>query len=47
MNRKVWLGSAVALLLTAGLCIVIPRLTGIALILLALGAVAIFAFRLL
>jgi hypothetical protein len=47
VNRKVWLGSAVVLLLAAGLCAVIPRLTGVVLILLALGAVAIFAFRLL
>jgi hypothetical protein len=47
MGRKVWLGGAVALMLTAVICLVMPRLAGFALILLALGAVAVFAFRML
>ncbi|HEY0437378.1 MAG TPA: hypothetical protein VGC92_12095 [Phenylobacterium sp.] len=47
MSWKVWLGAALTLVLAGGLCLVSPRLGGIALILLALGAVAAFAFRLL
>jgi hypothetical protein len=35
------------LLLTAGICLVSQRLAGVAVILLALGAVAVVAFRLL
>jgi hypothetical protein len=42
-----WMGGALALVLAGGLCLVSPRLGGLALILLALGAVAIFAYRLL
>jgi hypothetical protein len=37
----------VALLLTAGVCLMTPRLAGFALILLALGVADVFAFRLL
>jgi hypothetical protein len=47
VGRKTWLGGAAALLLTAGICLVTPRLAGFALILLALGVVSVFAFRLL
>ncbi|HEX4709397.1 hypothetical protein [Phenylobacterium sp.] len=46
MRWKVCLGGAVALL-AGGLCLVEPRLGGLSLIVLALGAVAIFAYRLL
>ena len=44
---KIWLGGALALVLTGGLCVVSPRLGGLTMIVLALGAVAIFAYRLL
>jgi len=44
---KSWLVGAVALVLAGLLCLVSPRLGGLALIVLALGAVGIFAFRLL
>ena len=47
MSWKVWLGGALALLLAGGLCLVSPRLGGLGLILVALGAVAAFAYRLL
>jgi hypothetical protein len=47
VSWKVWLGGALALVLTSGLCLVSLRLGGLALILLALGAVAVFAYRLL
>lgn len=47
VRAKLWLGGVVALLLAGGLCVVSPRLGGAALILLALGAVAVFAYRLL
>ena len=47
MSWKVWLGGALALVLTSALCLVSLRLGGLALILLALGAVAVFAYRLL
>jgi hypothetical protein len=42
-----WLGGASALVLAGSLCLVSPRLGGVALILFALGAVAAFAYRLL
>jgi hypothetical protein len=45
VSGKVWLGGALALLVAGGLCLVTPRLGGFALILFALGAVAIFAYR--
>jgi lipopolysaccharide export LptBFGC system permease protein LptF len=44
---KLWLGGVVALLLAGCLCLVSPRLGGAALILLALGAVGVFAYRML
>lgn len=47
MSKKVWLGGAVALLLAAGACIFMPRFGGFAVILLALAAVAVVAYRLL
>ena len=47
VSRKVWLGGAFALVFAGGLFLVSPRLGGLALILLALGAVAAFAYRLL
>ena len=47
MSRKVWLGGVIALLAAAGVCLLTPRLGGLALILLALAAVAIAAYRLL
>jgi hypothetical protein len=47
VSRNVWLGGAFALLFAGGLCLVSPRLGGLALILLALGAVAAFAYHLL
>ena len=47
MGRKVWLGGAVALLLAVGVSALMPRLGGLALILLALAAVAVVAYRLL
>ena len=43
---KVCLGCALALM-TGGLCLMAPRLGGLSLIVLALGAVAIAAYRLL
>jgi hypothetical protein len=45
VNWKVWLGGALAVVLAGSLCLVSPRLGGIALILLALGALAAFAYR--
>jgi hypothetical protein len=47
VRLKVWLGGALVLVLTGGLCVVSPRLGGLALIVLALSAVAVFAYRLL
>jgi hypothetical protein len=47
VRLKVWLGGALALVLTGGLCLVSPRLGGLALIVFALSAVAAFAYRLL
>ena len=47
VSRKVWLGGALALVLAGCLCFVSPRLGGLALIVLALGALAAFAYRLL
>jgi hypothetical protein len=47
LRRKLWLGGVLALVLTGGLCLVSPRLGGAALILLALAAVAVFAYRML
>jgi hypothetical protein len=47
VSWKVWLGSAFVLVLAGCLCLVSPRLGGISLILLAIGAVAAFAYRLL
>jgi hypothetical protein len=47
VSWKPWLGGALVLVLAGCLCLVSPRLGGISLILLALGAVAAFAFRLL
>ena len=47
VSWKVWLGGAAALVLAGYLCLVSPRMGGVALILLALGAVAAFAYRLL
>ena len=44
---KSWFGGAVALVLVGLLCLVSPRLGGLALIVLALAAVAAVAFRLL
>ncbi len=44
---KPWMGGVLALTLTGFLCLVSPRLGGLALIVLALGAVAVFAYRLL
>jgi hypothetical protein len=45
VSKRLWLGGASALVLTGCLCLVTPRLGGLALILLALGAVAICAYR--
>jgi hypothetical protein len=42
---KVWIGGVISLALAGSLCLVSPRLGGIALILFALGALAAFAFR--
>jgi hypothetical protein len=47
VSRKLWLGGVLALMLAGCLCLVSPRLGGVSLILLALGAVGVFAFRLL
>lgn len=47
MSWKLWLGWAVAGVLAGALCLVSPRLGGLALIVLALAAVASFAFRML
>jgi hypothetical protein len=47
VSRKVLLGGALALVLVGGPCLVSPGLGGIALILLALCALAGFAYRLL
>ncbi|HEX3363618.1 hypothetical protein [Phenylobacterium sp.] len=47
MGWKSWLGGAFALVFAGLLCLVSPRLGGLALIVLALGAVATVAFRLL
>jgi hypothetical protein len=47
VSWKLWVGGASALVLTGGLCLVSPRLGGLALIVAALGAVAAFAYRLL
>jgi uncharacterized membrane protein YdcZ (DUF606 family) len=47
VNWRVWLGGVVALVLAGSLCLVSPRMGGAALILLALAAVAAFAYRLL
>ena len=44
---KVWLGGALVLVLTGGLCLASPWLGGLTLIVLALSAVAVFAYRLL
>ena len=44
---KLWLGGVLALILTGCLCLLSPRLGAAALILVALGALAGFAFRLL
>jgi hypothetical protein len=44
---KWWFGGAFALALAGLLCLLSPRLGGLALIVLALAAVAVFAFRLL
>jgi len=46
-KARLWLGLAAALLLAAGVCLFQPRLGGFAIILLALAAVAVFAYRLL
>jgi hypothetical protein len=45
VSWKVWLGGVLTLVLASALCLVSPRLGGIALILLALGALAAFAYR--
>ena len=45
VNWKVWLGGALALVLAACLFLVSPRLGGLGVIVLALAAVGIFAFR--
>lgn len=47
MKRKIWLGGVAAALLAAGFCLFMPRLSGLAMILLALAAVAAVAYRLL
>lgn len=47
VSWKVWLGGVLALVLAGLLCLVSPRLGGFALIVVALGAVAAFAYRLL
>jgi len=47
VGRRIWVGGAVAVLLTAGACLFTPRFGGFALILLALAAVAVVAYRLL
>lgn len=47
VSWKSWLGGAFALVLVGLLCLVSPRLGGLALIVLALGVVGAFAFRLL
>ncbi|WP_293366534.1 hypothetical protein [Phenylobacterium sp.] len=47
MGWKSWIVGALALVLVGMLCLVSPRLGGLALIVLALAAVAVFAFRLL
>ncbi|HZZ30883.1 MAG TPA: hypothetical protein VFE10_02730 [Phenylobacterium sp.] len=47
MSWKVWLGGALALTGAGSLCLVSPRLGGLALIVLALAAVATAAHRLL
>ena len=45
MIWKLWLGVALTLMVAGYLCLVSPRLGGLALIALALAAVAAFAFR--
>jgi len=45
VSRKLWLGGALAVVLAGCLCLVAPRLGALALIVLALAAVAAFAFR--
>jgi hypothetical protein len=47
VSWKVWLGGVLALVLASCLCLVSPRLGAFSLILLALGAVAMVAYRLL
>ena len=47
LRRKLRLGGALGLILTGCLCLLSLRLGGLALIILALGAVAAFASRLL
>jgi hypothetical protein len=47
VSWKVWLGGVLALMLAGLLCLVSPRLGGFALMVVALGAVAAFAYRLL
>jgi hypothetical protein len=47
VSWKFWLGSAVAAVVASGLCLVSLRLGGFALIVLALGVVVTFAYRLL
>ncbi len=47
MRWKLCLGGILALILTGCLCLVSPRLGGLALILASLGAVAALAYRLL
>jgi hypothetical protein len=45
VRRKLWLGGVFAVAVAGLLCLVSPRLGGLALIVLALGAVAVFAYR--
>lgn len=47
VNWKLWLGGALVAAVTGGLCFASLRLGGLALIVLALAAVASFAFRIL
>jgi hypothetical protein len=47
VNRKFWLGAVVAVAVASGLFFLSPRLGGLALIVLALGVVTTFAYRLL
>lgn len=47
MSQKAWPAVAVATALTAGAWLYSPQLGGLAVIALALGAVAVFAYRML